>query len=73
MCDNPNCTSERILSVDAKCNDLCMVDFNGAQRDDYVPGDIGISDNEDYISFDYCLECGKVQGKFPIDDPKFSL
>jgi len=50
-----------------------MVDFNGAQRDDYVPGDIGISDNEDYISFDYCLECGKVQGKFPIDDPKFSL
>jgi len=72
MCDNPSCTSERILSVDAKCSDLCMLEFNGVQRSDYVPGDIGISDSEDYINFQYCLECGKVQGRFPIEDPEFA-
>jgi len=33
---------------------------------DYVPGDFGIGGG-DYIRFDYCLECGKIQGDFPLE------
>jgi hypothetical protein len=30
-----------------------------------VPDDIGL-DGGDYLCFDYCLQCGKVQGEFPL-------
>lgn len=66
-----SCDSERILGVSAKCSDLCACDFNGFERDGYVPHDIGIGGG-DYIEFDLCLECGKVQGQFPLEDPEFS-
>lgn len=69
MCDGVGCISERILSLNAKCSDLCMVEYQGNQHDGYVPNDIGVSDSEDYINIDYCLECGKIQGEFPIKDP----
>jgi len=49
-----------------------MLEFNGAQKDGYVPDDIGVGDDEDYISLQYCLECGKVQGEFPIENPEFA-
>jgi len=65
------CGSNRILSVTAKCSDCCAVDFNGADQSDYVPSDCGIG-GYDYISFQLCLQCGKVQGEFPLDDPEFS-
>jgi len=33
----------------------------------YVPDDIGIGGN-DYVKFKYCLNCGQIQGKFPIPE-----
>ena len=31
----------------------------------YVPGEIGIGGG-DYIRMDICLDCGQVQGEFPV-------
>jgi hypothetical protein len=30
----------------------------------YVPDDMGIGGG-DYVEFDYCLQCGQIQGRFP--------
>lgn len=68
-CDK--CGSDRILGVGAKCSDMCTVDFNGVDQSDYVPRDIGLGGG-DYLEFDVCLECGKVQGEFPLEDPEFA-
>ena len=68
-CDN--CGSERILGVGAKCSDLCVVNFNDIDKEGYVPHDVGLGGG-DYLEFNVCLECGKVQGKFPLEDPEFS-
>lgn len=68
-CDR--CGSERILDIDAKCSDMCSTEFGGVQDCDYAPYDVGIGGG-DYVTFDLCLECGKVQGEFPVEDPSFA-
>lgn len=55
-----------------KCSDLSVVNLLGVEHEGYVPDDIGVGGG-DYIRFDLCLNCGKVQGKFPLPDPKFYL
>lgn len=46
--------------------------FSGTAKDrdydGYVPTDVGIGGG-DYIRFEYCLECGQIQGEFPVPDP----
>jgi hypothetical protein len=68
MCQK--CKSKRILSVSAKCADLCWVRYpNGTESRDYVPDIPNISTPEgggDYVEFDLCLDCGQVQGKWPV-------
>lgn len=64
-----SCLSDRIASVTAKCSDCFDVCSNKAEYSGYVPKDIGIGGN-DYIAFDYCLNCGKIQGNFPVT-PEF--
>jgi hypothetical protein len=44
---------------------MCHISINGKEGDGYVPDDIGIGGG-DYITFTYCLDCGKIQGDFPI-------
>lgn len=63
-----NCHKNRILSVNGKCSDMCDVqssDIGGMSYDGYVPRDLNIGGG-DYIEFEMCLDCGQVQGKFPI-------
>jgi len=62
-----SCGSERILSVNAKCSDLCFVAIDGHEKNDYVPDDLGIGGG-DYVEFELCLNCGKVQGEFPLPE-----
>lgn len=62
-CDN--CDSERIARISSKCSDRCVVAIGGNEEDGYVPRDMGIGGG-DYVSFDYCLDCGKIQGSFPL-------
>lgn len=32
----------------------------------YVPYDLGLGDEGDYIIISYCLDCGQIQGNFPV-------
>ncbi len=81
MCDAKDCNSGRKLVVSAKCSDLCSVQVRDGtfqkEHDGYVPRGLGLrNDNDgeaaqainggDYIAFTLCLDCGKVQGQFPI-------
>ena len=67
-CDK--CKSERVLRVSGKCSDLFSAYGCGIGYQGYVPEGIGIDDGEDYLAFAYCLDCGKIQGKFPIAQSK---
>jgi hypothetical protein len=55
------CNSARVAHICAKCSDLCCFQNEWG----YVPGNAGIGGG-DYVEFDYCLECGQIQGKFPL-------
>ena len=59
------CGSERIAEVGGKTSDLCFVAVGDKEHDGYVPGDMGIGSG-DYIDFDFCLDCGQMQGEFPV-------
>ena len=62
------CGSYRIAKVGAKCSDLCYYQYDGIEKDGYVPCEMGIGGG-DYIDFDYCLECGQIQDDcFPIKE-----
>ena len=66
-CDK--CQSDRVLRVSGKTSDMFSASGDGVDYDGYVPTNIGIAgpnDYGDYINFVYCLDCGKIQGKFPI-------
>lgn len=60
------CNSEKLASVGAKCSDLCNFETTGFEHHGYVPEGFGIG-GRDYVDFTYCLDCGQIQGKFPID------
>lgn len=66
------CGSERILSVSAKCSDLCFATFGKLEHDGYVPNIPGLSDDGDYLSIDICADCGKVQGFMPLSDARIA-
>lgn len=53
--------------MNAKCNDMCSLRFEDMERHDYVPDYLGIGGG-DYVSFEYCLDCGRIQGEFPIEE-----
>lgn len=69
-CDS--CGSDRVIKFSAKCSDLCWTQYKGEEYDGYVPRiDADIDEYGDYLCPAICLECGKVQGKFPKPDPDF--
>ena len=72
MGDNNQCDSDRIFHASAKVSDRCYSTFNGKEHDGYVPTEIGVG-GWDYLRLDICLECGKLQGKFPVPDPEFAM
>ncbi len=65
-----SCKSDRILSVSGKVSDCFFCSFKKKEYEGYVPDEIGIGSG-DYIEFNYCLECGKIQDSFPKKDPIF--
>lgn len=62
---NCKCGSERIAHLNAKCSDRCLVRLGRQSAEGYPPMDMGIGGN-DHIQFHYCLDCGQMQGKFPL-------
>lgn len=63
------CGSERLLNVNAKTSDMCCTRFAGEHKDGYTPSGINIGGG-DYLRFELCLECGQVQGKWPVVYPE---
>ena len=62
-----NCKCSCLISIVAKCNDLCAIDINNKEvYEGYVPHDLNIGGG-DYIRIKYCADCGKLQGKWPLD------
>jgi hypothetical protein len=41
--------------------------INGLELDGYVPNDLNIGGG-DYIEFDVCLDCGQMQGQYPLPE-----
>ena len=68
MCDNPNCKSDRIAFINGKTSDMCNFQYKDINTEGYVPRLIIGDQYGDYIEFEFCLECGKIQGDFPISD-----
>jgi hypothetical protein len=64
------CEKPEMIGVSAKCSDLCHVIYpDGTEHQGYVPSGINIG-GDDYIDFDYCKNCGKMKGTFPVEIPK---
>ena len=64
-----SCGSERIAEVGGKVSDLCYIAIGEQEHDGYVPQDMGIGGG-DYLDFDFCLNCGQIQGMFPLPRTK---
>lgn len=64
------CKNQLIMRIVAKCNDSCYIEFpDGTDYEGYVPESFNIGDG-DYIRICLCMNCGKIDGKFPIEIPK---
>jgi len=64
------CESERILKFSGKTSDLFSCYYMGKEHQGYVPKGIGINDKyRDYLQGRLCMECGQVQGEFPVPGP----
>lgn len=59
------CNSLRVATVSAKCSDAFNLSLEGRDYEGYVPTDLGIG-GDDYVEFDYCMDCGQIQGSFPL-------
>jgi hypothetical protein len=65
------CKCERLLKVQGHCSDCCCIYFEGLERNGYVPYGLGIGGGDD-IEFILCVDCGQIQGKFPIKEDKLA-
>lgn len=61
-----HCESNRIVSISGKCSDLFCASFGDTQYEGYVPYDLGIGGGDE-VEFEFCLQCGQIQGEFPLD------
>lgn len=68
------CNHIRTALVSAKCSDMFSAYFKGVESPDYfgyVPSCLGVGEG-DYVEFEYCLDCGQIMGKFPVEVPSES-
>jgi hypothetical protein len=59
------CKSHRVASVSGKCSDLGSFGLGSIDHDGSIPDEVGIGGG-DYIEIDYCLDCGQLQGEWPL-------
>lgn len=64
------CNSTRVLSISAHASDMFNWTLDGADGDGYLPRDFGIGGGDD-LHTDICLDCGQVQGVFPLPPTEF--
>lgn len=61
------CGANRVVEVCSKATDLHFVTYKEYKIDGYMPYNLGIG-GDDYVEIDYCLECGQLQGTWPIEE-----
>jgi len=62
-----NCKSKRLAFVSAKTSDGLFFESDEERYDGYNKRqELMIDNDEDYISFEYCLNCGQIQSEFPV-------
>jgi len=59
------CKSDRIVNLYGKVSDLCVCSIGEKEHEGYVPDDLGVGGGDD-IQFEYCADCGQIQGEFPL-------
>lgn len=64
------CKSERVLAAGCKCSDMYNHTLKGQEYDGYVPHDVGLGGG-DYINISVCLDCGQLQGEWPLAKTEF--
>lgn len=60
------CSSKRIASILSHAADRHIVWIGTVEHVDYLPRDMGIGGGDDN-QFTYCLDCGQIQGKWPLE------
>ena len=72
-CDK--CNSVRIVTIDAKCSDMFEMWYKDEHGIGYVPKNLlfGKGGYGDYVHLAFCLDCGKIQGKFPIPEEEIDV
>lgn len=69
------CESNRIANIGGKCSDLgsASITIDKFTYDsDYIPTDMNIAGG-DYIEFNVCLDCGQIQGVWPLDETQLEI
>ena len=61
------CGSERLADLSTMC-DMCIVNIGEREYTGQVPDDIGVSADGQFIEFQWCLDCGQIQGQWPLPD-----
>ncbi len=63
------CLSERIIAISGHSKDLAMCEYYGLEHEGYLPDIDNVCGGDD-INIVVCLECGQLQGKWPVPDPQ---
>lgn len=70
VCQRDGCKSDRLMDFNGKCADLFSSKMlnTGIRYEGYVPDDIPPFKDGfgDYVQGVLCLDCGQLQGKWPI-------
>jgi hypothetical protein len=59
------CASERLATVQSHASDMHSVQIGDSENTGYLPYDLGIGGGDD-LHMTYCLQCGQIQGGFPL-------
>jgi len=66
------CKSSRVASVSVKGSDMFSVSIGDEEYDGYLPGDMNL-DGGDYLAMEFCLDCGQIQGTWPLPPTELEL
>jgi len=65
------CDKQSIMKVMGPCNSKCHIIYpDGIESHNYgVPSDMNIG-GDWFLNISYCINCGKIVGKFPVKMPR---
>lgn len=69
------CNEVKLAYISARCKDMCFfITYQDSYEtvnefssfESYPPMDVGLMGDGDNVTFIYCLNCGQIQGQFPV-------